>query len=290
MHLGLVLDMVHSGYGDRTAVTVDGADPRLRRAGRPVVGGSARFAELGVPSVIYVGPTTWPTRWRSSGRPGPGFRSSRSTTAWAGPAGGPDRRPSRGARRRTGTDVPEAADPAPGRRGRATSSRRWPVGRRAPPAQDPDLPAVLLYTSGTTAAPKAAVLRHRHLHGLPARHGRVRRRRGGRALAGVASRRTTSPGWSTCSCNVYAGRRIVYLDRLRPRGLARDGARPGRSPRPWSSRPCWPGSSSHLGEADDAADADAPRSSPTAGPGCRRRSSTGPCELFSTPASSTPTG
>nr|BFE78062.1 hypothetical protein GCM10020093_006630 [Planobispora longispora] len=29
--------------------------------------------------------------------------------------------------------------------------------------QDPDLPCVLLHTSGTTAAPKVAVLRHRHL-------------------------------------------------------------------------------------------------------------------------------
>ncbi|GAA3146585.1 hypothetical protein GCM10010466_42010 [Planomonospora alba] len=31
------------------------------------------------------------------------------------------------------------------------------------PVQDPDLPCVLLHTSGTTAAPKVAVLRHRHL-------------------------------------------------------------------------------------------------------------------------------
>jgi acyl-CoA synthetase (AMP-forming)/AMP-acid ligase II len=86
-----------------------------------------------------------------------------------------------------------------------------------PPAVDPDEIALLLYTSGTTAAPKAAVLRHRHLASyvlgtvefasaaatdaalvsVPAYH-----------IAGVAN----------LLSNVYAGRRIVYLDRFTPEG------------------------------------------------------------------------
>ncbi|MGP3916301.1 class I adenylate-forming enzyme family protein [Nonomuraea sp. 10N515B] len=37
------------------------------------------------------------------------------------------------------------------------------AGAAPEPVQDPDLPCVLLHTSGTTAAPKVAVLRHRHL-------------------------------------------------------------------------------------------------------------------------------
>ncbi|GIH73593.1 class I adenylate-forming enzyme family protein [Planobispora longispora] len=37
------------------------------------------------------------------------------------------------------------------------------TGQAPEPVQDPDLPCVLLHTSGTTAAPKVAVLRHRHL-------------------------------------------------------------------------------------------------------------------------------
>jgi acyl-CoA synthetase (AMP-forming)/AMP-acid ligase II len=80
---------------------------------------------------------------------------------------------------------------------------------------DPDAVAVLIYTSGTTAAPKAAVLRHRHLTSyilttvdfgsadddeavlvsVPPYH-----------VAGVA----------TILSNLYSGRRIVYLDAFEP--------------------------------------------------------------------------
>ena len=86
-------------------------------------------------------------------------------------------------------------------------------GAEPPPPPDPDLPCVLLYTSGTTAAPKAAVLRHRHLMSyllgtvefacadeddatlvsVPPYH-----------VAGVAN----------LLSNLYAGRRIIYLDRF----------------------------------------------------------------------------
>ncbi|MGA4992146.1 class I adenylate-forming enzyme family protein [Nonomuraea bangladeshensis] len=52
----------------------------------------------------------------------------------------------------TGTTAPDLL-----RAGRATPA----TGRAAP--QDPDAPAVLLHTSGTTGTPKVAVLRHRHL-------------------------------------------------------------------------------------------------------------------------------
>ncbi|WP_035856541.1 class I adenylate-forming enzyme family protein [Cryptosporangium arvum] len=86
-----------------------------------------------------------------------------------------------------------------------------------PPEPDPDAEAVLLLTSGTTAAPKSAVLRHKHLAAyvldtvefsgaaptdavvvsVPPYH-----------IAAVAN----------LLSNLYAGRRIVYLDKFTPEG------------------------------------------------------------------------
>lgn len=75
--------------------------------------------------------------------------------------------------------------------------------------------ALLLYTSGTSAAPKAAVLRHRHLSGYIL--GAVEF---GSAADGEAALVAVPPyhiaGVANVLSNVYAGRRIVYLDRFEP--------------------------------------------------------------------------
>ena len=79
------------------------------------------------------------------------------------------------------------------------------------PVVDDDAPAVLLFTSGTTAAPKAAILRHRHLTSY---------------LLTAVEFASAAPddavlvsvppyhiaGVSTVLSNLFAGRRIVYLD------------------------------------------------------------------------------
>ncbi|GAA3391476.1 class I adenylate-forming enzyme family protein [Cryptosporangium minutisporangium] len=95
-----------------------------------------------------------------------------------------------------------------------------------PPEPDPDAEAVLLLTSGTTAAPKSAVLRHRHLAAyvldtvefsgasptdavvvsVPPYH-----------IAAVAN----------LLSNLYSGRRIVYLDKFTPEGWLRTVADEG---------------------------------------------------------------
>src|SRR4051812_3340549 len=81
--------------------------------------------------------------------------------------------------------------------------------------EDDELVAVLLYTSGTTAAPKGALLRHRHL--LAYVLGTVEF---GGAEEGDAALVTVPPyhvaGVTNLVSNLYAGRRIVYLEGFDP--------------------------------------------------------------------------
>lgn len=80
-----------------------------------------------------------------------------------------------------------------------------------PPFVDPDDIAVILYTSGTSGTPKAALLRHRHLTAYVI---------GTVEFAGAdpddAALVTVPPyhiaGMANLLSNVYAGRRIVYLE------------------------------------------------------------------------------
>jgi acyl-CoA synthetase (AMP-forming)/AMP-acid ligase II len=80
---------------------------------------------------------------------------------------------------------------------------------------EPEAVAVLLYTSGTTSAPKAAVLRHRHLvsyllgsvdFGTAGEHDAM--------LVSVPPYHIA--GVSNLLSNLYAGRRIVYLESFTP--------------------------------------------------------------------------
>jgi acyl-CoA synthetase (AMP-forming)/AMP-acid ligase II len=84
----------------------------------------------------------------------------------------------------------------------------------APPL-DPDDVALLLYTSGTTAAPKAALLRHRHLAAYVI--GTVEFGSAGPEEAALLS---VPPyhiaGVMNLLSNLYMGRRVVYLDAFDP--------------------------------------------------------------------------
>lgn len=82
-------------------------------------------------------------------------------------------------------------------------------------ADDPEAVAVLLYTSGTTSEPKAAVLRHRHL---------VSYLLGGVEFAAADERDAALvsvppyhvAGVANLLSNVYSGRRLVYLESFDP--------------------------------------------------------------------------
>jgi acyl-CoA synthetase (AMP-forming)/AMP-acid ligase II len=91
---------------------------------------------------------------------------------------------------------------------------------------DPASVAVILYTSGTTAAPKGVVLRHRHL--LAYVLGTVElasARDTDAALVAVPTYHVA--GLANLLTNVYAGRRIVYLDRFDPAAWLRAVRRHG---------------------------------------------------------------
>ncbi len=80
-----------------------------------------------------------------------------------------------------------------------------------PPFVDPDDVAVVLYTSGTSGTPKAALLRHRHLTSYVL--GTVEFAAADEDQSALV---TVPPyhiaGMANLLSNVYAGRRIVYLD------------------------------------------------------------------------------
>jgi acyl-CoA synthetase (AMP-forming)/AMP-acid ligase II len=82
---------------------------------------------------------------------------------------------------------------------------------------DPESVAVILYTSGTTAAPKGVLLRHRHLMAYVLGTVELASARGtDAALVAVPTYHVA--GLANLLTNIYAGRRIVYLDRFDPGG------------------------------------------------------------------------
>ena len=103
---------------------------------------------------------------------------------------------------------------------------------------DGESPAVLLFTSGTTGAPKAAMLRHRHLTSYVI--GTVEFGGSGQEEAVLVSvPPTTSPASAKVLSNVYRGRRIVYLGRWIPGPNVGTRSAPSTSPTPWWSPRCW---------------------------------------------------
>ena len=215
MHLGLVLDMVHSGYGDRTAVTAEGTSIDYAGLAERSWSASARFSALGVSSVIYIGGNhvAYPVALFGAAGAGVPFIPLNYRL-------GPDQLASQinahpGAFIVYGDEPPAGADA--GHAARADQFLESLAGEPAEPPlpPDPELPCVLLYTSGTTAAPKAAILRHRHL--MSYLLGTVEFASAGedeRSLVSVPPYHIA--GVANLLSNLYAGRGIVYLDRFSP--------------------------------------------------------------------------
>ncbi len=215
MYLGLILDMAHSGFAERGAITID--DQSLDHNGLAEYSwaAAARFAELGVSSVVFLGTNhiAYPVALFGAAGAGVPFIPLNYRLGAEQLAAQIEAHP--GSFLIYEGEAPPFAEPGRSAERQAFLDSLDRSGAEPPLPPDPDLPCVLLYTSGTTSAPKAVVLRHRHLMSyllgtvefasadeddvslvsVPPYH-----------VAGVAN----------LLSNLYAGRRIIYLDRFDP--------------------------------------------------------------------------
>ena len=224
MYLGLILDMTHDGLGDRSAVTIDGRTVDHAELAERSWAASARFLELGVPSVVYLGTNhiAFPVALFGAAGAGIPFIPLNYRLGADQLATQLDAHP--GSFVIYEGEPPVSATPGRSAERQAFVDSLDTVGAEPPSPPDPDATCLLLHTSGTTAAPKAAVLRHRHL--MSYLLGTVE-------FAGAdedeVSLVSVPPyhvaGVANLLSNLYAGRRIIYIDRFDPQvwlGIVRD--------------------------------------------------------------------
>jgi len=214
MNLSLVLDMACSGHGDRVAISAGSAEityAELDAASRAL---AAILRSTGATAVLHLGTNalSLPVGLFAAARAGVPFVPLNYRLAPEQLAALLADHP--GALLVHDGVVPEGFAGTAVHRDALTTL--VPDEDAPEPPDDEELVAVLLYTSGTTAAPKAALLRHRHLMAYVL--GTVEF---GAAGVDEAALVTVPPyhiaGVTNLVSNLYAGRRIVYLDSFEPR-------------------------------------------------------------------------
>ncbi len=215
MNIFTILDMAADGLGDRQALGPIGNGPTFADLRRRAT--AAGTGVRGADGVVFVGES------------GTAFAVACFACAWAGVPFVPlnYRLPDEqliALAARVG-DGPVIADPrhtatlaASGRP--VVTTDEWLAASDGPapedpPVDEPDQPALLLFTSGTSAAPKAAVLEHRNLSAYIL---------GSVEFAGAAEDEAALvsvppyhiAGVANLLSNVFAGRRIVYLPAFDP--------------------------------------------------------------------------
>jgi acyl-CoA synthetase (AMP-forming)/AMP-acid ligase II len=201
VNLSLILELALAGHPDRVAVASGDRRMTFAELDQRARGVAARLVERGNRAVLYVGPSSpvLPVALFAAARAGVPFVPLNYRLS-------ADRLDALIAEHPDALVVRDSADVA--------QISGDPAAAPDAPT-DEDLPAVLLYTSGTTAAPKAAVLRHRHL--MAYLFGTVEFGAAGEDEAALV---TVPPyhvaGVTNLVSNLYAGRRIVYLDAFDP--------------------------------------------------------------------------
>src|SRR3954462_5147585 len=149
MNIAMILEMGASA-GDRAVETADGRSLTAAQLLRLAHAAADRFRQF--PAVLYLGANhlAYPVALFGAALAGVPFVPLNYRLGEHQLAGLQPRHP--GALVLRPADLDALAEPG---------SAQEPPGGQAPGG--PDSVAVLLYTSGTTAEPKAAVLRHRHL-------------------------------------------------------------------------------------------------------------------------------
>ena len=191
MNIALIPEMAASA-GDRPAVTAGGRS--LTAAGLLGLAHAAAGRFRGCPAVLYLGANhlAYPVALFGAALAGVPFVPLNYRLGDQQRAGLTARHP--GALVLAPSDLDALLDPGEPS-AHAAPAADPEAGNPTAEAEDP--PAVLLYTSGTTAEPKAAVLRHRHL--LAYVLNTVEFASAAETDAAlVAVPLTTSPGWRTC--------------------------------------------------------------------------------------------
>ena len=212
MNLAMILDMVADGLGDRVLIGPRDSGITAAQLRAKAFAGAARVRAAGADRLVYLGPN------------GPAFPVALFSAVLAGvpflPVNyrlGEEQLADVLSRQGTPlvvTDTPERVSaPTVGIR----ELLELPPVPESAPDVDPDAVAVLLMTSGTTAAPKSAVLRHRNLAAYIF---------GSVEFASVPDTDATLvsvPPYhiaavANCLSNLYSGRRVVHLDRFTAAG------------------------------------------------------------------------
>jgi acyl-CoA synthetase (AMP-forming)/AMP-acid ligase II len=216
MNLFTIIDMAASGFGDRQAIGQSGRGPTFAELRRQAAVGGAHLRRQGTPTVFV-------------GQSGPAFASAFFACNWADVPFVPlnyrlttsqlQRLVERTAgaavitEPRYGDDLAKAGRPL-------LTTDEWLSLTEGPepedgPVDDPQRPALHLFTSGTTSEPKAALLEHRHLAAYIL--GSVEF---GGAEEDEAALVSVPPyhiaGVANLLSNVFSGRRIVYLPTFDP--------------------------------------------------------------------------
>jgi acyl-CoA synthetase (AMP-forming)/AMP-acid ligase II len=213
MNLLTLLDMAATALPDRVALGRKSTGTTYSTLLAGARTGAALLRERGAEDVIYLGAN------------GPALPVALFAAAWAGVPFVPlNYRLSREKRDALLAKHPKAlviVDGVPPDDVDAMTTAAWltitaePGPETAPWSDDPEAVAVLLYTSGTTAEPKAAILRQRHLVSYLF----------GAVDFGAADERDAAlvsvppyhvAGVANLLSNMYAGRRLVYLESFSP--------------------------------------------------------------------------
>jgi len=217
MNLAMILDMAAEGMPDRVVVGERDGGLTAARLREAALAGAAHLVQLGADRLVFLGPNgaAFPVALFAAALAGVPFLPLNYRLA--------DQQLSEVLGRQEGlplivTDTPERVASAR-TLGLAELLALPPTapGEDLPAFVDPEAVAVLLMTSGTTAAPKSAVLRHRHL---------VAYIIGSVEFASVPDTDATLvsvPPYHIAAVanvlsNLYSGRRVVYLDTFTPEG------------------------------------------------------------------------